>query len=124
MRNLTSYLNRRNVRTQEEKDAWAAKNGIDSHAKLIQFCESKMLKCTGTWVFSVTVPPSQPSSPVEERVSEPPKTDDDATWHTPAALRPLKKSAPLPKKESKPRKRSTRKARSKKNTPIVDLSEE
>ena len=124
MRNLTSYLNRRNIRTQEEKDAWAAKNGIDSHAKLIQFCERKMLKCTGTWVFRVSVPPQLPPAPGKDSASEPPKTDDDATWHTPAALRPLKKSAPLPKKETKPRKRSTRKARSKKNTPVVDLSEE
>ena len=124
MRNLTSYLNRRNIRTQEERDAWATKNGIDSHVKLMQFCESKTLKCTGVWVFKVSVPSSQPVPPTEDSALESPKTDEGATWHTPAALRPLKKGVPLPKKASKPRKRSTRKTRSKKNTPPVDLSEE
>ena len=129
MRNLSSYLNRRKVRTQEERDAWAVRNGIDSHAKLLQFCESNELRCTGTWVFSV--PTSKKAErPValvsEEKATEAPAESEpsDNTWHTPAALRPLRKSAPLPK-TSKSKKSSSRKTRSrKKPTPVVEEPEE
>ena len=125
MRNLSSYLNRRNIRTQEERDAWAAENGIDSHAKLIQFCESRELKCTGTWHFRAQTSRLATASLAEERAPLPAEEGADATWHTPAALRPLKKSAPLPKKAAKSKKPSSRKPRSrKKPAPHVEPSEE
>lgn len=119
MRDLSSYLNRRKIRTQEERTAWAAKNGIDSHTKLLQFCESNELKCSGTWVFSTSAPKqagvksaSQPEEAVNESSVE--AKSEDSTWHTPAALRPLRKSAPLPKTSKSRKSSSSRKPRSRK----------
>lgn len=130
MRDLSSYLNRRKIRTQEERNAWAVKNGIDSRIKLLQFCESNELKCSGTWVFSVSAPKHDPkqaevnSSPPPGEVAAESSAEakpDDSTWHTPAALRPLRKSAPLPKtsksrKASNSRKPRSRKAKSPRST--------
>ena len=129
MRNLSSYLNRRKVRTQDERNAWAMRNGIDSYEKLLQFCESNELRCTGTWVFSTPTPKKAERTTVsvpEEKAAEAPAESEpsDNTWHTPAALRPLRKSAPLPK-TSKSKKSSSRKTRSrKKPTPAVEDPEE
>ena len=129
MRNLSSYLSRRKVKTQEESSAYAVRNGLDSYEKLLQFRESKELTCTGPWVFSV--PPSKRAekptvSVPEEKATEAPTESEpsDNTWHTPAALRPLRKNAPLPK-TSKSKKSSSRKTRSrKKPTPVVEEPEE
>ena len=126
MRNLSSYLNRRKIRTQEERNTWAVKNGIDSHAKLLQFCEDNELKCSGTWVFSASDPkqaevksPLSPEETTRENSAE--DKPEDNTWHTPAALRPLRKSTPLPKtpkgrKSSSSRKPRSRKAKSTRST--------
>ena len=85
MRDLSSYLHRRKVRTQADRDAWAESNGIDSHTKLMQFCESKQLKCTGTWVFRISVSEER-QQPAK---AGPASAVEAEAWHVPAAERPI-----------------------------------
>ena len=107
MRDLLAYLHRRNINTQEERDAWAIRNGIDSHVKLIQFCESKQLKCTGTWTFLVSRPGSSKKN-IEQRVDA---TAETEAWHVPAAERPITRTRSKNKSSTKAtRSRSTKKA--------------
>lgn len=107
MRDLLSYLHRRNVNTQEERDAWAIRNGIDSHVKLVQFCQSKQLKCTGTWVFRISKPGSNKKN-VEQHVDA---TAEAEAWHVPAAERPITRTRSKKKSSTKvARSRSTKKA--------------
>ena len=70
MRNLSSYLNRRKIRTQEERNTWAVKNGIDSRMpNCFSFARDNELKCSGTWVFSVSAPKHDPK---QAEVKSPP----------------------------------------------------
>lgn len=110
MRDLSSYLHRRNIRTQTDRDAWAEKNGIDSHVKLMQFCESKSLKCTGTWVFRISKPESNKKI-AEQRVEAAAETE---AWHVPAAERPISRARKPAKSSSARGKKTTRQRNTKK----------
>lgn len=112
MRDLSSYLHRRKVRTQADRDAWAERNGIDSHIKLMQFCESKQLKCTGTWVFRISAPKERQ----KPAGTKPAPTTETETWHVPAAERPIGRTTKPASQKAKGVRKTTKTRTAKKKT--------
>lgn len=114
MRNLKAYLNRRRVK---DLKSWALRNGISNEEDLIRFCLSKELivgDVISEFTFFKEDEPTKvnPTNEVTEVASDAKSTPK--SWHTPAALRPLRKAASEVTSNSSRKK--TRKSRSRKRT--------
>lgn len=114
MRNLKAYLNRRRIK---DLKSWALRNGIFNEEDLISFCASKELivgDVISELTFSKEEKPNKvsPTSDVAEDTLD--AESSPKSWHTPAALRPLRKTAP--EITSTSTRKKTRKPRSRKGT--------
>jgi len=118
MRNLKAYLNRRRIK---DLKSWALQNNIFNEEDLNSFCASKELM-VGNAISEFTFfkelskeeKPSKvsPTNETTENASDAKRTSE--SWHTPAALRPLRKATP--EVTSSSARKKTRKPRSRKGT--------
>tara|TARA_B100001094_G_scaffold246220_1_gene242848 strand:- start:1592 stop:1954 length:363 start_codon:yes stop_codon:yes gene_type:complete len=98
LRNIQSYLNRRKI---EDKALWLRSSSINTMEDLRAFCAGNLLQMNEEdWNDFFVVESNDVLKPDTKEVKPPResktavKDEDKKTWHTPAAKRPIKKSAP------------------------------
>lgn len=112
LRNIQSYLSRRKI---ADKATWLSSSSIKTIGELQAFCVANLLHMDeNEWLDFFTensdVNPKTITAPLTSKVEAKSveKSEDEKSWHTPAAKRPIKKSTSKRASRSSSKKSSTK----------------
>lgn len=106
MRTLERYLNRRNI---TDAKLYFINKGIETDERLNEWCGNNNVEPPGNSIFDpIAEEESQYSTKDVKSVIVAKPTEEEETWHVPAAERPLRKPKPVKKSASRAKRKVTK----------------